>query len=60
MSIQIPVVRDHTIPLGSYPHLNETQTLRDAAKVIHSFTTGESGHIRYRWLSMEKISWSAR
>ncbi len=47
MSIQIPVVRDHTIPLDHYPHLNETKTLRDAAKEIHSFTTDSKDRLRY-------------
>jgi CBS domain-containing protein len=44
---EIPVVRDYTIPLERYPHLNEKKTLRDAAKVIHSFTAGEKDQLRY-------------
>jgi len=43
----IPVVRDYTIPLERYPHLNEKKTLRDAAKVIHTFTAGEKNELRY-------------
>ncbi|MBU4264263.1 MAG: CBS domain-containing protein [Proteobacteria bacterium] len=47
MKTDIPVVRDYTIPLERYPHLNEKKTLRDAAKVIHSFTAGEKDQLRY-------------
>ncbi|MFZ5770207.1 MAG: CBS domain-containing protein [Thermodesulfobacteriota bacterium] len=47
MTTAIPVVRDYTIPLERYPHLNEKRTLRDAAKVIHSFTAGEKNQLRY-------------
>ena len=47
MTVDIPVVRDYTIPLERYPHLNEKKTLRDAAKVIHSFTAGEQHQLRY-------------
>lgn len=47
MTTDIPVVRDYTIPLERYPHLNEKKTLRDAAKVIHSFTAGEKEQLRY-------------
>jgi Mg/Co/Ni transporter MgtE len=44
----IPIVRDYTIPLERYPNLNEKKTLRDAAKVIQSFTAGEKNQlIRY-------------
>jgi len=47
VTTDIPVVRDYTIPLERYPHLNEQKTLRDAAKVIHTFTAGEKNHLRY-------------
>jgi len=47
VTTEIPIVRDHTIPLERYPHLNEKTTLRDAAKVIHSFTAGEKNQLRY-------------
>ena len=47
MTTDIPVVRDYTIPLELYPHLNEKKTLRDAAKVIQSFTAGENKQLRY-------------
>ncbi|MCJ7601204.1 MAG: CBS domain-containing protein [Desulfobulbaceae bacterium] len=47
MTKDIPVVRDYTIPLERYPHLNEKKTLRDAAKEIQSFTAGENKQLRY-------------
>ena len=47
MTKDIPIVRDYTIPLERYPHLNEEKTLRDAAKVIQSFTAGENKQLRY-------------
>ena len=42
-----PIVRDLVIPLKSFPHLNEYQTLHDAVEVLLSYTCGEYGRIRY-------------
>lgn len=42
-----PLVKDLTIPLDRYPHLNENQTLQDAVNQIRSFTVGEKDRIRY-------------
>lgn len=47
MAENSPLVRDVTIPLDRYPHLNENQTLQDAIKEIRSFAVGEKERIRY-------------
>lgn len=40
MTADIPVVRDHFIPIAKYPSLKETQTLSEAVQVILSYTCG--------------------
>ncbi|MBE9520685.1 MAG: CBS domain-containing protein [Proteobacteria bacterium] len=40
MTADIPVVRDHFIPITKYPSLKETQTLSEAVQVILSYTCG--------------------
>lgn len=50
MADYAPVVRDFTIPLNCYPHLNEKQTLKDAVEQIKSFVVGENDRIRYSCL----------
>ena len=40
MTADIPVVRDHLIPITTYPSLKETQTLSEAVQVILSYTCG--------------------
>lgn len=40
MTVDIPVVRDHLIPIATYPSLKETQTLSEAVQVILSYTCG--------------------
>ena len=40
MTADIPVVRDHLIPIAKYPSLKETQTLGEAVQVILSYTCG--------------------
>ena len=40
MTADIPVVRDHLIPIAKYPSLKETQTLSEAVQVILSYTCG--------------------
>ncbi len=50
MAENFPLVRDVTIPLDRYPHLNENQTLQDAVKEICSFAVGEKDRIRYSCL----------
>ncbi|MEA3546470.1 MAG: CBS domain-containing protein [Thermodesulfobacteriota bacterium] len=47
MAVEIPVVRDHIIPIDKYPHLQETQTLRDAVHILLSFTCGEEERLRH-------------
>lgn len=47
MAAEIPIVRDLTIPLERYPHLNENQTLHDAALILQTFTCGENDRLRY-------------
>ncbi|MBA3007913.1 MAG: CBS domain-containing protein [Proteobacteria bacterium] len=47
MAENFPLVRDVTILLDRYPHLNEHQTLQDAITEIHSFAVGEKERIRY-------------
>lgn len=42
-----PVARDFVIPLDKYPHLHETDTLKDAVELILSFTCGESARLMY-------------
>lgn len=42
-----PVVRDLIIPLESFPHLKEDQSLHDAVGVILSYKCGEYDRIRY-------------
>ncbi|MFH2123370.1 MAG: CBS domain-containing protein [Pseudomonadota bacterium] len=50
MAENFPLVRDVTIPLDRYPHLNENQTLQDAITEIRSFAVGEKDRIRYSCL----------
>lgn len=50
MAENFPLVRDVTIPLERYPHLNENQTLQDAITEIRSFAVGEKERIRYSCL----------
>ncbi len=50
MAENSPLVRDFTIPLDRYPHLNENQTLQDAITQIRSFTVGENDRMRYSCL----------
>jgi len=40
VTADIPVVRDHLIPIAKYPSLKETQTLSEAVQVILSYTCG--------------------
>jgi len=40
VTADIPVVRDHFIPIAKYPSLKETQTLSEAVQVILSYTCG--------------------
>ncbi len=47
MAAEIPVVRDHIIPIDKYPHLQETQTIDDAVQNLLSHTCGDSGHLQY-------------
>jgi CBS domain-containing protein len=42
-----PVVKDHIITLGRYPHLKEHQSLSDAVEVIKSYTAGSAERLRY-------------
>jgi len=42
-----PVVRDSIVPIDSYPHLKETQTLADAVQTLLSFPGDENDRIRY-------------
>ncbi|MDW7771786.1 MAG: CBS domain-containing protein [Desulfobulbaceae bacterium] len=42
-----PVVRDYVIPLARFPHLHDTDTLKDAVELIFSFTCGESARLMY-------------
>jgi len=36
----IPIVKDHLIPIAKYPSLKDTQTLSEAAQVILSYNCG--------------------
>jgi len=40
VTADIPVVKDHLIPIAKYPSLRETQTLSEAVQVILSYTCG--------------------
>jgi CBS domain-containing protein len=40
-------VKDSTILLERYPHIQETQTLHDGVQVIQSFTHGENNRLKY-------------
>ena len=40
MTEDIPIVKDHLIPIAKYPSLKDTQTLSDAAQVILSYKCG--------------------
>ena len=40
MTEDIPIVKDHLIPIAKYPSLKDTQTISDAAQVILSYTCG--------------------
>jgi len=40
VTADIPIVRDHFIPIAKYPSLKETQTLSEAVQVILSYTCG--------------------
>jgi len=43
-----PVVRDFIVPIGSYPHIKETQTISNAVQTLLSFAGDKNGRIRYR------------
>ena len=47
MTSEKPVVRDSIVPIDSYPHLRETQTLSDAVQMLLSFPGAENDRIRY-------------
>lgn len=47
MTTAKPVARDFVIPLDKYPHLHETDTLKDAVGLVLSFTCGESARLMY-------------
>ena len=50
MTSNNPVVRDFIVPIDSYPHLKETQSLSDAVQTLLSFAGDENGRIRFRGL----------
>lgn len=47
MASDNPVVKDLIIPLESYPHLNESQTLHDADQIIQSYSCEENDRLIY-------------
>lgn len=46
MAAEIPVVRDHIIPIDRYPSVNENQTLGEAVRALLSYTCGND-RLRY-------------
>ena len=44
------VIRDLTIPLDRYPHLNENQTIQEAIIAIMAFRAGKQDRLRYAGL----------
>lgn len=47
MTAAKPVARDYVIPLDKYPHLHETDTLKDAVGLILSFNCGDGARLMY-------------
>lgn len=47
MAVDKLVVRDISIPLEHYPHINENKTLHEAIKQIQLFTAGKKNHLKY-------------
>ena len=56
MAVEIPVVRDHIIPIDKYPHLQETQTLGDAVQTLLSYIGDDEGHLQFSGIIIRNSS----
>lgn len=50
METQNSIIRDLTIPIERYPHLNETQTLQEAIESFIYFRAGQREHLHYNMI----------